>query len=158
MNLGLLHRHFGSKAVLIAEAIEKGSLSLFPAALSDAGFDLATVVRQIRRESLAPLLIARTLVDDFDMAAVRERFPIVRRLVDAYPSVPEDAGSGGLDDPRLAVAATVALVLGSAIWDAPLRAVAGIDGHVDLDAAVTDIARTLLDAPHPVEPVVLPAR
>lgn len=130
---------------------------MFPAALSDAGFDLDIVVRQIRRESLAPLLIARTLVDDFEMTAVRERFPIVRRLVDAHPSVPTGAGSGGLDDPRLAVAAAVALVLGSTIWDAPLRAVTDLDEGVDLDPIVSDIARTLLAAPHPGQPVVRPA-
>lgn len=154
VNLGLQHRHFGSKAALIAEAIEQGSMPLFPAALADTGFDLDTVVRQVRRESMAPLLIARILVDDFEITAVREQFPIVRRLVDAYPTVPTGAGSGGLDDPRLAVAAVVALVLGSAIWDTPLRAVTGIDRRVDLDQAVSDIARALLDAPHPDQPVV----
>ncbi len=154
VNHGLVHRHFGSKDALLAEAIEQGSSSLFPAALSDVGFDLDTVIRQVRRESLAPLLIARTLVDDLDMAAVRERFPVVRRLVDAYPSVSRAAGSGGLDDPRLAVAAAVSLALGSAIWDAPLRTVTGLDDRDDLDPAVADVARVLLDAPHPDEPVV----
>jgi AcrR family transcriptional regulator len=154
VNHGLVHRHFGSKEALVAEAIEHGSIGLFRAALPAGGFDLDAVVRQVRHESLAPVLIARTLVDDLDLARVRDRFPVVRRLVDAYRDVPQGRGTGTLDDPRLAVAAAVSVTLGSTIWDAPLRAVTGISNDVDLDAAVADIARHLLQVPHAPNPLV----
>ena len=147
VNLGLIHRHFGSRAALISEAISEGSAPLMPAVMAAHGFDLDSVVTQLRHTSLAPRLIARTLVDGIDITLVREQFPVQRQLLAAYPAIPRGAGTGDLTDPRLAVAAGSALVLGSSIWDRPLRNWAGIDEAVDLDPAITTLTRAIFDLP-----------
>ena len=147
VNLGLIHRHFGSRATLISEAISEGSAPLMPAVMDAHGFDLDSVVTQLRHTSLAPRIIARTLVDGIDITLVRERYPVQRQLLAAYRSIPKGAGTGDLTDPRLAVAAGSALVLGSAIWDRPLRNWAGIDHTVDLDPAITTLARAIFGIP-----------
>ena len=89
-------------------------------------------------------MIARTLVDGIDITLVRERYPVQRQLLAAYRVIPKGAGTGDLTDPRLAVAAGSALVLGSAIWDRSLRDWAGIDHTVDVDPAITTLARAIL--------------
>jgi AcrR family transcriptional regulator len=147
VNQGLIHRHFGSRAALIAEALDEGSVSLMPAVMAARGFDLATVVTQLRHTSLAPRLFARTLVDGIDVSLVRDQFPVQRQLLAAYRSIPRGAGTGDLTDPRLAVAAGSALVLGSAIWDRPLRNWASIDHTLDLDPAITTLTRAIFDVP-----------
>ena len=147
VNLGLIHRHFGSRAALISEAISEGSAPLMPAVMTAHGFDLDSVVTQLRHTSLAPRLIARTLVDGIDITLVREQFPVQHQLLAAYPAIPKGAGTGDLNDPRLAVAAGSALVLGSSIWDRPLRNWAGIDEAVDLDPAITTLTRAIFDLP-----------
>jgi TetR/AcrR family transcriptional regulator, repressor for neighboring sulfatase len=147
VNLGLIHRHFGSRAALISEAINEGTAPLMPAVMAAQGFDVDSVVSQVRHTSLAPRLIARVLVEGIDITLVRERFPVQRQLLAAYRAVPRGAGTGDLTDPRLAVAAGSALVLGSAIWDRPLRIWAGIDHDVDLDPAITTLTRAIFDLP-----------
>ena len=147
VNLGLIHRYFGSRAALISEAISEGSAPLMPAVMDAHGFDLDSVVTQLRHTSLAPRLIARTLVDGIDITLVRERYPVQRQLLAAYRAIPKGAGTGDLTDPRLAVAAGSALVLGSAIWDRSLRDWAGIDRTVDLDPAITTLARAIFGIP-----------
>ena len=118
-----------------------------PAVMAAQGFDLDSVVTQLRHTSLAPRLIARTLVDGIDITLVRERFPVQHQLLAAYRGIPKGAGPGDLTDPRLAVAAGSALVLGSAIWDRPLRNWVGIDHTVDLDPAITTLTRAIFDLP-----------
>lgn len=147
VNQGLIYRHFGSKSALLAEAIEQGSSGLFPAALADSGFDIDSVVSQLHHGSVAPRLIARTLVDDIDIASVRSDFPVLGALLRAYPAVSRTSTSTGIADPRMAVATAAATVLGSAIWGAYLRGPLGLERDGGVESAVADVGRVLLALP-----------
>jgi AcrR family transcriptional regulator len=147
INQGLIHRHFGSKAALLAEVLEQGSSGMFPAALSDQGFDFDAMSWLLHHESPAPRLIARTLVDGIDISSVRRQFPILRRLVDDFDGVPSGAGPGDLSDPRVAVVATAAMALGSAIWGEQLRTALGLGPGDGVEAAIADLARFLVSRP-----------
>lgn len=143
INQGLIHRHFGSKAALLAEAIEQGSSGMFPAALAAEGFDYDAMSWLLHHASPAPRLLARTLVDGIDISTVRRQFPILRRLVDDGGGVPAGAGPGDLSDPRVAVTATAAMALGSVIWGEQLGAALGIGADDGVDAAIAELARVV---------------
>ncbi len=147
VNQGLIYRHFGSKEALLAEAIEQGLAGLFPAALAAEGFDFDGVSWLLHHGSPGPRLIARTLVDDIDIATVRRRYPVLRRLLEAYDHVPLGAGPGDLSDPRVVVTAAAAMALGSAVWGAHLRPVLGLSERDGIEAAVADLARLLVAVP-----------
>jgi AcrR family transcriptional regulator len=154
VNQGLIYRQCGSKEALVRAALDAGVADLLPASMDAAGFDLDATIPLVRHRSPAAAIIARTLVDGIDMTTVRPTFPVIGRLVQAYPDSPSGAGHGDLTDPRLAVAATAALVTGSAIWDRPLRIATGIDPAVNLDHPIATLARLMLNAPSPSVPVV----
>ncbi len=147
VNQGLIYRHYGSKAALLAEALERASSEMFPAALAEEGFDFDAMSWLLHHGATAPRLIARTLVDDVDITTVRQRFPILRRLVDAYDDVPSGAGPADLSDPRVAVVATAAMALGSSIWGDHLRGSLGLGVRDGTDVAIADLARVLVMAP-----------
>ena len=148
VNQGLIYRHFGSKEALLAEALDAGISGLIPAALAVEGFDFDAMSWLLHHTSPTPRLIARTLVDDVDIASVRQRFPVLHRLLDEVGPLPAGAGPGDLSDPRIAVAAAAALALGSAIWGDLLRPALGLGERDGIDAAVADLARDLVAAPH----------
>lgn len=152
VNHGLVHRHFGSKDALLAQAIEQGSSGLMPAALAAEGFDIDTVVHLLHHGSPAPRLIARTLVDDVEITAVRRRYPLMRRLLDDFRPVPTGSSPGDLTDPRVAVAAVGALAAGSAVWGEHLRAAVGLDDWRGTESAVADLCRVLLALPVQARP------
>lgn len=147
VNQGLIYRHFGSKDALLAEALERASSEMFPAALAEKGFDFDAMSWLLHNGAQAPRLIARTLVDDVDISSVRRRFPILRRLVDLYDRVPSGAGPGNLSDPRVAVVATAGMALGSSIWCDHLRGSLGLGARDGIDVAIADLARVLVSAP-----------
>jgi AcrR family transcriptional regulator len=147
VNQGLIYRHFGSKDALLAEALERGSSQLFPAALAEQGFDFDAMSWLLHNSATAPRLIARTLVDDIDISSVRRTFPILRRLIAVYDQVPSGAGPADLSDPRVAVVTTAGMALGSAIWGDHLRGALGLDERDGIDAAIADLARVLAAAP-----------
>jgi TetR/AcrR family transcriptional regulator, repressor for neighboring sulfatase len=146
-NAGLIYRHFGSKEALLEEAIEQGSAGLFPAALTPEGFDFDPMSQLLHNDSLAPRLIARTLVDGIDIGTVRHRFPVLRRLLDDLGPTPAGTSPAGLSDPRIAVAAAAGTALGSAIWGPHLRAAFGLSDGVGIESAIADLARLLATAP-----------
>lgn len=53
-NLGLIHRHIGSKRDLVAEVLEVGSTELMPAALAVQGFDFDAASQLLHHSSFAP--------------------------------------------------------------------------------------------------------
>ena len=158
VNQGLIYRHFGSRDALLAEAIEQGSSGLFPAALATDGFDFDAMSWLLHHTSTAPRLIARTLVDDVDIATVRRRFPVFRQLLGAYDHVPTGAGPADLTDPRVAVVAAAGMALGSAIWGDHLRRALGLGERDGIDAAIADLARVLVAAPLSAVPERRPVR
>lgn len=147
INQALIYRHFGSKDALLAEALERGVSGLFPAALAADGFDFDAMSWLLHHASPGPRLIARTLVDDVDITTVRRQYPVLRRLLDAYDPVPTGAGPGDLSDPRVAVTATAAMALGSAIWGDHLRRALGLGERDGIESAIADLARVLVAAP-----------
>jgi AcrR family transcriptional regulator len=147
VNQGLIYRHFGSKEALLAAAFEQGASSLFPAALAPDAFDIDTVIHELHHGSRSPWLIARILVDDVDIADVRQRFPVVRRLVDGYARVPTGERGGDLTDPRVAVAAVTCMAAGSVIYGRDLREALDLPDDGSVEVAVADLCRVLLAEP-----------
>lgn len=147
INQGLIHRHFGSKAALLAEAIEQGSSGMFPAALAAEGFDYDAMSWLLHHASPAPRLLARTLVDGIDISTVRRQFPILRRLLDDGGAVPSGAGPGDLSDPRVVVTAVAAMALGSVIWGEQLGAALGLGADDGIEASIADLARAMMSRP-----------
>ncbi len=147
INQGLIYRHFGSKQALLAAAFEHGSSDIFPAALSPGGFDIDTVVHQVHHGSRAPWLIARILADEVDIEAVRDQFPILRRLLAAYERVPTGAKTPGLSDPRIAVASVTCMAMGSAVYGRDLRAALGLTDDTSVEFAIANLGRVLLAEP-----------
>jgi AcrR family transcriptional regulator len=147
VNQGLIHRHFGTKQALLAGALEQASAELFPAGLAADGFDFEAMSWLLHHRSAAPKLIARTLVDDVEISSVRQQFPILGRLIAVHGHVPGGSGPGDLSDPRVAVMATAAMALGSAIWGDHIRRELGLGERDGIDAAIADLARVLIGAP-----------
>jgi AcrR family transcriptional regulator len=147
VNQGLIYRHFGSKEALLAEAIERAGSSLYPAALAADGFDYDAMSQLMHHRALSPRLIARSLVDDVDLATVRQQFPVIRRMVDGYDQVPTGARPGDLSDPRIAVAAAAGMALGSVIWGRHLVESLGFPDDGRVEAAISDLARLIVGWP-----------
>lgn len=145
VNHGLVHRHFGSKDDLLAEAVEVGSAPLQLGALRPEGFDVDSVVHAMHQLSASPRMIARILVDDIPIERVRSRYPVVDGLRRFAQGLPTAARPAALAEPRLAAATAASLVVGSAIWGDRLRTAFGVadDG---VESAVADIGRRLLGA------------
>ena len=147
VNQGLIYRHFGSKEALLAEAIQEGASGLFPAALAADGFDFDLMSHLLHHSSPAPRLLARTIVDGIQITAVRQQFPVLRRLLDTSDHGPTGTGPVVGSDPRLAVVSVGALALGSVIWGGLLRNTLGLSDRDGIEAAVADLARFLLAGP-----------
>jgi TetR/AcrR family transcriptional regulator, repressor for neighboring sulfatase len=145
VNHGLVHRHFGSKEDLIAAALDAAVSPLLPGALASGGFDLADVVLVAHRDPTSTKLIARALVDGLPIGAVRRSYPVMRSLLTAARQAAAASRPAHLEDPRLAAAATAAMVCGSALYGDTLRQVAGIRG--DVVPAMTVLSRQLLGSP-----------
>lgn len=147
VNQGLIYRHFGSKQALLAAAFEQGSSGLFPAALDPEGFDIDAVIHQLHHGSRSPWLIARILVDDVDIGEVRQQFPILRRLLGAYPDVPKAGRGADLTDPRIVVAAVTCMAMGSVIYGRELRSSLDLPDDGSVEVAIADLGRVLLAEP-----------
>jgi AcrR family transcriptional regulator len=147
VNHGLVHRHFGSKDDLLAEAIEVGSFSLLPGAFAPAGFDIDDVVRAMHHGSPSPRTIARILVDDVAVGTVRPRYPVLSGLLQLVRGLPAEDRPPALADPRLAAAVGASLVVGSVIWGRGLREAFGLADEDGVESAVADLSRWLLGAP-----------
>jgi len=151
VNQALIYRHFGSKQVLLTEAIEVGSADLFPAARSSSGFDFDAMSYLMHHGSPAPRLVARTLVDGIDITTVRTKFPILWSLLDRFEPSSTSVGPLHHSDPRVAVAAAAGMALGSVVWGEHLRPALGLSEHDDHEAALADLARTLIATPRRVD-------
>jgi len=147
VNQGLIYRHFGSKAALLAEAIDQGSAILVPAAWASPTFDFDAMSHLMHHESPAPRLIARALVDDLEISQVRDRFPVLRGLLGTFDDVPTGPGPGDLTDPRVAVAVAATMALGSVIWGPHLRGALGLSDDDGIESAMADLARTITTWP-----------
>jgi TetR/AcrR family transcriptional regulator, repressor for neighboring sulfatase len=145
VNHGLVHRHFGAKEDLIAAALDAAVSPLLPGTLAPGGFDLAEVVQVAHRDPTSTQLIARALADGLPIGAIRRSYPVMRNLLTAAQQAAATSRPAPLEDPRLAAAATAAMVCGSALYEDTLREITGIRG--DVVPAMTVLSRELLGSP-----------
>lgn len=144
VNHGLVHRHFGSKDELLAEAIEVGSFSLLPGAFAPGGFSIDDVVHAMHHGSPSPRTIARILVDDIPVGVVRPRYPVLHGFLELVRQLPAASRPAALADPRLAATAAASLVVGSVIWGDGLRQAFGLGDEDAVESAVADLGRWLV--------------
>jgi AcrR family transcriptional regulator len=149
VNHGLVHRHFGSRDELLAEAIEVGSTSLQLGARSTDGFDIDGIVHAMHLGSPSPRTIARVLVDSIAVGKVRPRYPVLDGLHALVRHLPAEARPPALADPRLAATAGASLVVGSVIWGQVLRDGFGLADDVGVESAIADLSRWLVGASPP---------
>ena len=142
LNHGLLHRHFGSKDALIAEAIDVGVGSLMPGALAPGGFDIDQVVQVMHDDPVPARLIARTVVDGIDIGSVRTRYPVMDGVLALARRVPAESRPPSATDPRIAAVAAAWMVGGSVIWGPSLQETWGF--HDEVRSAMADLTRHLL--------------
>lgn len=142
----LVHRHFGTKDDLLAEAIEVGAFPLLPGAFAPDGFDIDGVVHALHHDSPSPNTIARILIDRIAIPTVRPRTPVLDSLLRLARQSPAEARPPGLADARLAAATAASLVVGSVIWGSALGERLGLDEPDSTEAAIADLGRWLIGA------------
>ncbi len=148
----VIYRHFASKEALLSEALDAVWSPAYSAAVAPEGLDVDLVVELVRQQSRGARIVARALVDGIDVDQIRARFPILEAGLSLFDDIPR-ADLSGPSDPRVAVAASVALALGSAIWEPVLRPASGIGPGAPLDRALADASRALLERAEPSRPL-----
>jgi TetR/AcrR family transcriptional regulator, repressor for neighboring sulfatase len=128
VNLGLLHRHFGSKAELISAVVHQLVDSLGPRlgevfAAPEMPEELALIVTEPSIEQSWARMLAWLLLEGSRDVTLQESYPAVARLV-------ERLVSDGLDDDdaRCVGAVVAALALGWSLFAPYLRSAARLDG------------------------------
>jgi TetR/AcrR family transcriptional regulator, repressor for neighboring sulfatase len=142
VNHGLVHRHFGNKEDLIAAALDAAVTPQLPGALAPGGFDLAMVIDVAHRDPTSTQLIARALVDGVRIGTIRPRYPVMRSLLAEAQQADPASRAAYLQDPRLAAAATAAMVCASSVYGDTLREISGF--RSDVVPAITALSRQLL--------------
>ncbi len=137
VNHGLIHRHFGSKDVLVGAVLDHLGQHLAGLLAADAdGTTIGTAVdRQLR-------VIARTSLDGYSIGELQKRFPTMELLLDSVR-----ARHAAELDARLAAAHTIALQLGWCLFGDFLRASTGLQdlGDRELSRSVGHIVERILD-------------
>jgi TetR/AcrR family transcriptional regulator, repressor for neighboring sulfatase len=128
VNQGLIFRHVGNKEQVVAAVLDYLAEDL--AASVEAG-DARDILEAKGQRNWK--VIARALLDGFDVGALQRRFPNVEALMKAA-----EAGHGAGFEAKLAVADAVALQLGWRLFGPFLRAATGLG-----DAADDDMFRAL---------------
>ena len=117
VNHGLVHRHFGSKEGLVAAVLDHLNHGLVEAA--DAG-DRVEIEDRANRYLR---VLARSILDGYDVGALQHHFPMMSAMVDqARAHHPDDEAA------RLAAAHVVALQIGWRLFEPFLRSAAGLQG------------------------------
>jgi AcrR family transcriptional regulator len=116
VNQGLIFRHIGNKEAVVAAVLDYVADDL--AAAREAGQTLDDLEAKAERSWK---VIARALLDGFDVGQLQRRFPNVETLLDV-------ARVGGADDAeaRMAAAHAAAMQLGWRLFEPFLRAATGL--------------------------------
>lgn len=139
VNHGLVHRHFGSKENLVGAVLDH--LGTTTTALLQTGAPAPEVEQAFDRHIR---VLARALLDGYQVGQLQTRFPGVSQLLDEVRSRHDSEL-----DARVAVANAVALQLGWRLFEPFLRSAAGIGEMTDADlqqAISVEVAR--LVEPH----------
>lgn len=130
VNAGLIFRHIGTKEAVVAAALDYLAEDL--AAARDTGEPRDVIEARVERSWK---VIARALLDGFDVGRLQHRFPNVEQLVAAARADHDDEYVA-----RVATADALALQLGWRLFGPFLKAATGLDDARprDLGEAVPD--------------------
>jgi AcrR family transcriptional regulator len=117
VNAGLIFRHIGNKEALVASVLDYLAQDLVTA--RDAGSSRDEVDARAERSWK---VIARALLDGFDVGQLQHRFPNVEQLVAAARDHHDDEHAA-----RVATADALALELGWRLFGPFLKAATGLD-------------------------------
>ncbi len=131
VNAGLIFRHIGNKEAVVASVLEYLAADL--ASAQDAGSPREVVVARAERSWT---VIARALLDGYDVGRLQNRFPNIEQLVAAARRQYDDENAA-----RLATADALAMQLGWHVFGSFLRVATGLAD--DVPRPVTDISETI---------------
>lgn len=117
VNAGLIFRHVGNKEAVVAAVLDYIAADLATIRDADAPRDVVEA-----RAERSWKVIARSLLDGFDVGRLQHRFPNVDRLVESALSRHDDDYTA-----RVATADALALQLGWHLFGPFLRAATGLD-------------------------------
>lgn len=117
VNAGLIFRHIGNKEAVVGAVLDHLAEDLASARDTDA----ADEVIEARAER-SWKVIARALLDGYDVGRLQHRFPVVEQLVEAAREQHQDEHAA-----RVATADALALQLGWRLFGPFLRAATGLD-------------------------------
>jgi AcrR family transcriptional regulator len=116
-------------------------------------YDLAEMVRIVRHASPVARHLAAAAADDVPVDSYRAAFPALTAALGAFAARDDLRPEVADGDHRVALAVGSAMVLGSTLWDRPLRLVTGIAPDVDVDPAIVTFLRLLAGFPDPSGPL-----
>lgn len=125
VNAGLIFRHIGNKEAIVASVLDYLAEELMSARDANESRDVIEASGERNWK-----VIARSLLDGFDVGQLQHRFPIVEQLVAAAREDHDDEYAA-----RVATADALALQLGWRLFGPFLKAATGLDDekprHVD---------------------------
>lgn len=129
VNLGLIHRHFGSKDNLrrkVQDYLSEKALAEIdlPQTAAD-GSRLA--VKTLRENDMFWRVLARTLLDGEFAGDVKSEFKFVKMLVELVRQEQENGGLSSDMDPRVLTAGAMALTLGLLVFEEYIVQGTGLD-------------------------------
>lgn len=137
VNAGLIHRHVGNKDAIVAAVLEYLAEDL--SALRREGAAADVVEARAERNWK---VIARALLDGFDIGRLQQRFPNVESVLARAREVHDDDLSA-----RLATADALALQLGWRLFGPFLRVATGLVDDMPVDRPSDGSGAALLDDP-----------
>jgi AcrR family transcriptional regulator len=144
VNQGLIYHYFESREHLLETAVELANTPLVASSVTAGRLDLERLTRE--RPDLSSLVImARHLVDGGRILDIRRTFTVFDAILARFDDIPDGAGPGDLNDPRLATMAASALYGATPIWDGLLRRMLKIPASADLEASRSRLIGALLD-------------
>lgn len=126
VNYGLIHRHFGSKEVVLNDAVEYGAQRLSNELAGVTRADEAMDV--LRSHGDYWRLLAFVCLEGGDTAGLERDFPTVAGLMGRLRTLDPDS-----DDIGIRAAAGTALALGWVVFEPFLRGAAGLEQADDAD-------------------------
>lgn len=149
VNHALIHRHYGTKEellrVVLAEAIER--MAAVAQGTSNTGDDIREVIAALRREEPAVRLLAWAILAGYPIETIWPEYPAFTRVRTVLADEQGTDGPADREDPRVAVAAGTAMILGWILFTpfldraADLRSIPGFDD----EQALFHAAQAILD-------------
>ena len=124
VNHGLVHRHFGSKAALHKEVLDRLAYRVSATVTPNEEGDLRGLMSQVLAGTAAHdayfRILARALLDGAEVSSIQTKFPVAQMMVRA-------AEQSGMDKPKEFVARRIAAGLGWLIFEPYIRAATGMN-------------------------------